>query len=60
MGSASGLSRFAKENTNPKVGGSFECQTCSKDVEEAEHIIDKKVLQWVCEDGHVSKIEVLW
>lgn len=60
MGRASDLSRFAREAAHPKVSGSFDCMVCGEDVEEAEHIIEKKLLRWTCKNGHTSQIEVLW
>jgi len=39
------------------MGGTFECHTCFEYVYEATYLVDKQILTWTCEEGHVTKIE---
>lgn len=40
-----------------EIDGSFGCQTCDLEVEEAEYFNIEKVLKWKCANGHISYIE---
>lgn len=39
------------------LDGTFNCQTCNVQVEEAEWFMAQKILRWVCPEGHTSYIE---
>lgn len=40
-----------------EIGGSFVCQTCYEQVEEAEWFQPERLLVWDCSQGHKSYIE---
>lgn len=40
-----------------EIDGSFGCQVCYEQVEEAEYFQVERILKWKCSQGHVSFIE---
>lgn len=50
------------DKTNPQgeeVEGQFSCQEtdCWRISKEARYLNESKILTWICEEGHISKIE---
>jgi len=45
------------DQTGELVGGSFQCQRCYVEVEEAEYFHRERLLLWLCPEGHTSHIE---
>lgn len=55
-------SEFAKASPQTKpegvvIDGTFGCQRCQEQANEAEWFVNEKILQWSCPDGHLSYIE---
>ena len=40
-----------------EISGSFGCQTCYTQCDEAEYFSVEKILKWTCPDGHISYVE---
>lgn len=57
------FSEFAARNTGPQepehivIDGSFGCQTCFEQVDEAKFYHADKMLVWICSHDHKSYIE---
>ena len=43
--------------TIPVVGGTFACQECYEEVDNATHDVKKEILKWICSEGHVSTVK---
>lgn len=39
-----------------EIFGTFQCQSCEKQVDIAEYFRNEAVARWQCEDGHKSQI----
>jgi len=56
------FSEFNKSSNPPvnppvELGGSFTCQACDAEVDEAEWFRQERILRWKCPEGHISFIE---
>jgi hypothetical protein len=40
-----------------EISGSFGCQTCYEQCDEAEYFMVEKILKWKCSEGHISYVE---
>jgi hypothetical protein len=56
LGQVKGTVKKESQEVVPVVGGSFVCQECSEEVENASHYVKKEKLMWVCSEGHISSI----
>lgn len=45
------------ESEHFAIGGSFSCQSCIDDADEAEYYPVEHLLIWKCQDGHTSYLE---
>lgn len=40
-----------------EISGSFGCQVCFEQCDDAEYFRIEKILKWTCSEGHVSYVE---
>jgi hypothetical protein len=40
----------------PVYGGSFICQECNEEVNNASHYVKEEKLKWTCSTGHLSSV----
>jgi len=41
----------------PVYGGSFLCQECEEEVNNASHYVKEEKLKWTCTKGHLSSVK---
>lgn len=46
---------MSKYNVHP---GKYKCQVCNANVTSLRHYIDDKLLTWMCNDKHISKVSL--
>ena len=56
LGQIKGNTKRKVDEVVPVVGGTFVCQECNEECENASHYVKEEKLKWTCSKGHVSSV----